>query len=153
MMGIVREATFYDVIDMHDDMRQSVKDELWAIGALTPLEALTQELEFCEDCRVFEVDGKPLCIWGVYQDSIIGNSGRPWLMCTEALSKHKYEFIRLCKNELVSILSRYDILHNVVDVRNVAAIKWLKWMGFKFFPAEPWGVESREFYKYEMRKT
>ena len=42
-------------------------------------------------------------------------------------------------------------MRNYVDARNRAAWRWLKRAGFEFGPAQPWGIEQRDFYAFSRR--
>ena len=49
------------------------------------------------------------------------------------------------------ITKDYSLLINFVDARHGVAIRWLKWLGFKVFPAKPFGPDKLPFHRFEMR--
>lgn len=105
------------------------------------------------DARVGCIDGVPVCMWGIKQDSFIGKVGVPWMVGTHALDQHAMRFLRRNHLFIRRAMSEYDRLVNYVDSRNVRAIGWLMWLGFKIHDAEPHGPLKLPFHKFTMEAS
>jgi hypothetical protein len=63
--------------------------------------------------------------------------------------------MRFCKiaEKIIDIfLITYPKLYNYIDVRSKKTIRWLKWAGFEFAAAAPYGVEQRPFHLFTKTK-
>lgn len=87
-------------------------------------------------------------VFGLAPVSMLGDQGIPWLVGTPLIDKHRGSFIRLSRSYISLMLAAYPTLLNIVDVRNVKSIAWLKRMGFTILPAEPAGVDGMPFYPF-----
>jgi hypothetical protein len=145
-------ATEYHIREVSNMVRSADKEELWAATMHTPEQAIRAGVENSDEALVGLVDGTPVCIWGVVNDSLIGPVGTPWMIATTALDKHAKAFLRRCRREAMKSFSQYALLENYVHVKNTRAIEWLKWLGF-FVNNEPeeYGMLGEKFYKFSMR--
>lgn len=133
-------------------VRQADIDEVWASSLSTPLRAMTSGIKYSKESFTGFVGDKPVCMWGVVQESLVGNIGVPWMIATEYLEKFDRVFIRHCKAQALEIFNRYDTLINHVDARNKKAIRWLKWIGFTVeTEAKPYGIKQLPFHKFVMQ--
>jgi len=98
------------------------------------------------------IDGNPVCMWGVTSAGMILNVGIPWMVGTNHLDENAGTFLRRCRKPVMALLDGYDMLVNYVDARNVRAIGWLKFCGFKVNDPEPYGFTGLPFHKFWMRK-
>ena len=145
-------ATPEHIIEIARNIRPPDVREVWASCMRRPLEALQAGLQMSELARVGMVHGKPVCAWGVVRESLLFNSGIPWMLGTKELENHAVKFLRNSKPELMKIFENYDLLENYVDARNTLSIRWLKWLGFKFDEAKPYGVFGLPFHRFSMEK-
>lgn len=76
--------------------------------------------------------------------------GVPWLISTVHVEARAKPFLRVCKREVAEMLTRHRMLVNYVDARNTQAIRWLKWLGFMFGPAAPYGPHDLPFFYFNM---
>lgn len=129
--------------------RRADVDELWATAMMTPAEALAVGLKL-STTFVALADGAPLCAFGITPVSILSGSGCPWMVSTYALDNCAADFIRHCKHDLQSFFGEWQLLYNLVDARNVRAIRWLKWLGFKVLPPIPYGPFKLPFHPFVM---
>ena len=74
--------------------------------------------------------------------------GVPWLLATDAAEKVPMSFTRRAKDVLNEMHAVRDKLANYVDVENEVSIRWLKWLGFQFLPAIPYGPFGFLFYPF-----
>lgn len=56
-----------------------------------------------------------------------------WMLCTGMVERHQLKFLRAAKKLLNEYLEQYTHLENFVWLGNDQHVKWLKWMGAKFF--------------------
>lgn len=132
-----------------DRMRQADRDEVAASSGSSPLHALSYSFRKSHYRWTVLMDGQPEIMFGVGDVSILGGVGAPWLLATDAVNKVTREFIRQSRPLVRQLSARYDVLRNMVDLRNTVSIRWLEWLGFKFF--EPIEHNGHLFMIFEMR--
>lgn len=130
-------------------MRQADRDEIAARSGRTPLGALMASYRGSTSCWVVLIDGQPEVIFGVGDLNVLAGIGSPWLLGSDAVWRHRKEFLRRSRVWLRQLLGRYSVLRNVVDCRNGASIRWLGWLGFRF--SAPFDHRGRPFMLFEMR--
>ena len=134
-----------------DNIREPDRDELWAIGYLSPFNALMRSWAVSDKSWTALFDGMPACMFGVSMGSAITDTGRPWLIGSRLIDRYPLSFLKGCKPHMDEVRKQYMYLENYVDVRNIRAIKWLKWMGFSVSDRpEPYGVMQLPFYYFGM---
>ena len=147
----VISTTEEHILELSQTMRKPDVDEVWAGWHKTPLEALRSSVKYTKQSWTGLANGRVVCMFGIAQPSILSYAGTPWLLGSEELPKHFRTFLRGNKIYIKAIKKEFEFLENYVDTRNVIAIRWLKWLGFKLNPAEPYGVEQRAFHKFTMK--
>ena len=96
---------------------------------------------FCGDTVWFEVpNGKTAGLAGV-QDK-----GQVWMLCTNAIHEYPLTFAREAKRFIES--RKEDLLWNIVDKRNAAHLKLLKFLGFKFLRELKHGPNKLTFIEF-----
>jgi len=96
-------------------------------------------------------DGKLIAIFGVRRITAVTKTGAIWMFGTKFLPKHSRVFLKHCKKCVEVMLENYPIVYNYVDERNTMIINWLKWLGFTFEEAKPYGPQGLPFYKFYMK--
>jgi hypothetical protein len=134
-----------------DNMRQADRDEVWASSGKTPGEALAFSLGKSSQAWTVLFDGVPAGMFGVGDLNILTRRGAPWFLGTDAVEANRRAFLRHSVHWRDQLLQRYDVLMNLVDDRNTASIRWLRWLGFSL--SEPFivGFEKRPFRLFELR--
>ena len=131
-----------------DHCREADRLELGALG-VTPYQAMMTGLMMRGTACTGTVDGVPVCMFGVAETSMIGNAGRPWMVAADNVERYQIQFLRRNRSMVRKWLASYSILENYVDVRNTQAIKWLRWLGFKFDEQPvPMGSMRLPFYRF-----
>lgn len=130
-------------------MRQADLDEVQAATGRPVLAVLSASYRRSSMCMVALVDGQPEVIFGAGDLNILTGTGAPWLLGSDAVVTHRREFLRRSVHWRDQLLKRYAILKNVVDARNAVAIRWLRWLGFRF--GDPFCHRGHEFMLFEMR--
>lgn len=124
-------------------------------------EALDIEMEhglrlcFGGSCKASKivVDGKVVAVFGDSVHDVQASIGVPWLISTVHVEKRAKPFLRVCKEEVAEMLTRHATLINYVDARNTQAIRWLKWLGFKFSDtAIPYGPNGLPFFQFQLNR-
>lgn len=131
------------------NVRPADKAELWSGSYSKPFDVMQRGIKDNPE-RSFTgwVDGKPICMWGVTQPSLIGNVGHPWMVGTRWLDEYAKTFLRRTGKQVMELMNGYDMLINYVDQRNVRAVEWLRWLGFTIEQPEPYGVHALPFHRF-----
>lgn len=122
-----------DVPALVADAREQDVQEMQALGD-TYEGALRKSLDISTWAVTGCVDGVPVCMFGVAPGSVLGGTGIPWMLGTNALVQHEKAFLRRCRGVVDAMRRTYPSLVNIVDERNTTAKKWLAWLGFRFDP-------------------
>ena len=118
-----------------DDLREVVEGHGVDPTIAIPLNSLRG---FCVSFTV--PDGKTAGLAGIEED------GRIWMLCTDAIHEYPITFAREAKRFIDSRTE--PILWNVVDARNTAHIKLLKYLGFKFLRKISFGPNQLPFIEF-----
>ena len=135
------------------NMCQRDIDECWAAGHRTPVQAVIESYRASSNAKVGLYKGRVVCMYGVAEMSILSNVGIPWLLGTDEIEKHSNYFLRQNRYYMKEIKKKYSLLINFVDARNTVAIRWLEWLGFKVFDAQPFGPDDMPFHRFELGKA
>ena len=84
----------------------------------------------------------------------VGLDGAIWMLCTPAIHKYPLSFAKQAK-QFVDSRTEPD-LWNIVDSRNKAHLKLLKWLGFTFtdeFEYGPNNIPFIEFHKWQLEQS
>ena len=96
---------------------------------------------FNGDTVWFEVpNGKTAGLAGVQEE------GKVWMLCTEAIHEYPLTFAREAKRFIES--RKEKLLWNIVDKRNTAHLKLLKFLGFKFLRELKHGPNQLTFIEF-----
>lgn len=130
------------------DAREADIAELWAQAKATPLEAMEYGLQF--GARTGLLDGVPACMFGVSPHPSMPGTGVPWLVSSDRMQgmAAQKRLLVASRAQFDGMKARYALLFNVVDDRNKAAMRWLRWLGFDVgepFPHGPFRMPFRIF--------
>lgn len=123
-------------------VRPADREEIWALYRQTPQECLVDSFRISHLAWTGLINGEPVCMFGAVQADRTGRVGRPWMIGTELLDEHQTVFLRRCSEQVETMQMCFASLENVVDARNLRAIKWLRWLGFSFSEPEPMGPDQ-----------
>lgn len=138
-----------DVFQMSDDIRIEDRLECWAAGHVWAEEAIMKGLASSTRTWTARADGVILAVLGVEPVSIMTGLGRPWMIGTKAMETYAVAAIRESRPALTEMHSLFPRLENWIDARNLKAIRWLRWLGFKVYTPKPWGLEQMPFHRFE----
>ena len=147
MQKYVRQAIPEDAHKLAPKMRKADREEIKASHNSTPLNALLFPFT--------QLKHKTFTIIGTEKEDVIGmfgvvpcetkNYGIAWLLSSEELLNHTRQFLRECPKWVNEMSKDYKYLYNYVDERNIVAIKWLQFLGFKDIETLPYGYEKKNF--------
>lgn len=148
----VREATPVDIKAIATTMRQADVAEIKASSGATPYLALRTAWLVSRDTTFTGVaDGEPVCMFGIKAPGMLNDVASPWMLASENLQFHSREFLRRSRDMVSMLRTTFPLMENYVDARNVAAIRWLHWVGFSLYYAEPYGVAQLPFHRFDTR--
>lgn len=147
----VRPAAIGDAAIIAASLREDDRRELEASTPLSPDRAIAESISLSMMCWTAEKNGKPIAVMGVTPISIIRGAGSPWMLGTSECDKSFVRFTALSRVYIPAMLSLFPTLENMVDVRNVKSIRWLKRLGFEFRDAIAHPYSGSLFYPFEMR--
>ncbi len=108
--------------------------EAWAVTRIDPNTALLAAIMSSFEAWAIEYEGVLLGFFGVVVELDPEITYEvPWFICSQELrDKYWFKFAKYSKPIFDKIFSKYTILSNYVSLENTTAIRWLKWLGFKF---------------------
>jgi len=145
----VMPSRYADPVKLWKHLRKADVDEITAASGMHPLDALMMGYEESDECYTIWADGERLGMFGVAQETINPSIGRVWLLGTDGILKHKFDFLRKSLLWREELHHRFPVLYNNIDARNEVHIKWLQWLDFSFISTmENYGYEGRPFYQF-----
>ena len=118
------------------------------MNGCSPLQALRDGLRCSDECLSILWEDRVVGMFGV---APLGpDLGAIWLLASDDLPQIRWKFLKETRPWVQYFLTKYPRLTNMVDARNEAHIKWIKWAGFTFTDRTdvlPSGVTFLEFYK------
>lgn len=102
-------------------------------------------------CWAAVVDRETIAMFGVVPRGP-WPAGRPWMIGTKDLDKHRFKFVKGCREVVQEMLGTFPSLENVVDVRNRKTIRWLRWLGFDFGKIILVGQKNLPYQIFSMEK-
>ena len=145
-----RPPTEADLDYLALNMREMDVRECWLVGGVGPREALATGVRDSLWTYVAEIEGKPVSMFGVAPDGLLGDDGAPWMLSVEGVERHARTTL-LCAPRFVRAMSdSFERLANVVHADNRSAIRFLTWCGFAF--GQPVKIGGEAFLPFEMTR-
>lgn len=132
-------------------MREMDRRECELVGENSPREILDQCVDSADWAYVAEIDGKPVCIFGLTTHDAFGGEAAPWFLAIEGIERHAKALLQLTPGYLHRMRAGSERLFNLVHAHNRSAIRYLKWCGFKM--GDRLDVKGEPFILFEMRMT
>lgn len=140
------------IIHVAENMREADVKEIWASHHHEPEKALRYSTTLPGMACSVWFNNEPSAILGVVVGDIITSTGSPWLLGTDNIVKYRRLFLENSKMVLNDMFIVAKNLSNYVHVDNTVSIRWLKWLGFIFEPARPYGIEGELFHRFHLEK-
>jgi hypothetical protein len=150
-MGIrsfIKASTKDHVEAIKDNLREIDIFECWAASHSTGEEALNYGLESGLLCNTIFYNDDPIAMYGVTPVESDGEYGVVWLLGTNETNRATTILVKEGHSWVDEMLGIRPILFNFVSVKNKRSIKWLKYLGFKFKDAAPYGFEKEPFHLF-----
>lgn len=147
----VAVAQMTDIAELAPRLRPADVAEVLASGGHTAEQALLSSWLASRWCYTVYDQTGPLAMFGVspWEE----NAGCPWMLGSQRLMDvHKRTFILGSRQVVARMQAEFTSLENYVDARNIASIRWLRWLGFTIHPAQPWGVSRLPFHRFTWTK-
>lgn len=145
----IRRATRGDCLYLAEHLRREDREEIGHALGINPQYAVLIGFKTDYETHAVIRDGRVVAIIGV--GGVPGVIGFPWMLATDELSTIRKTFLRGCNDLLQDILTRFPRLENYVWPKNEAHVQWLRWLGFKFDPAIPYGINDEPFQRFYMK--
>lgn len=142
---IIRKSKEEDIDYLSNNLRDSDIQEIWDSHNKKPRESLEICLESAVLSLTAEYRNKPVFIFGLYTESLIGTKAVVWMLATDDINMLKMKYIKIGKNFINFMLSLYPCIYNYVSLENKKAIKFLRFLGANFSPPCKYGVERKLF--------
>lgn len=126
--------------------------ELWAIARATPRDCMENGIAAAPAFTGL-LDGVPVCMFGVVPDE--PGAGVPWMVGSTRLCRLAAQKALLHRSRewIAQVRGQFAVLFNVVDDRNVAAKRWLRWLGFTVSRPAPMGQDGEAFCTFYWRRS
>jgi len=144
----IRPATVEDALALV--LRQADREEVEALTGRDAREALVESVVRSAAAWAGLANGELVCLFGVVPVSLVGVTGIPWLLGSDAVTRYGRPFLRRNRAYLREMLREFPVLRNVVDARNTVSIRWLEWLGFTLGTPQPMGVCGLPFIPFAM---
>lgn len=121
-------------------LREADRNECEALGQ-TPRRVLRNAVQTSIEAWTAVEDEWPIAMWGLSPvGSMLSGVGCAWLLTGQAVDLHRKLFLRETKAWIEDrALQTFPRLVNMVDARHVAALRWLRWLGFVVNDPVPYG--------------
>lgn len=144
----IRKSIRADILPIAHNMREDDVKEIWDSHHHSPYKALRKCMELKGDSWTIIVNGVPIGMVGVSRGTLLSDTGRPWLLGTDALVDDRKLFLKVSRILLQNLSKGYKMLENYVSVENKCSLRWLKKLGFKIGGSmeSVTGVTFKRFY-------
>ncbi len=115
------------------------------------LSSLAMSVQCSDAPMVIDIDGQAQAVLGCAPVCLLDGSGVPWLLGTDALSRHPRFMVEEGRRVVAGWASSYPHLFNMVDERNTRSIRWLRSIGFTVDSrSQPFGVQGLAFRSFAL---
>lgn len=126
--------------------------ELSACGE-TPGEAVARASLLGSEVLAGRADGEVVCLFGVTRPDLLSDIGIPWMIGTERLAFRSRSFLAGSRAVVERWQRDHAALANLVDARNLRAIRWLRWLGFCIHAPVPFGPLGLPFHPFTWTRS
>lgn len=149
---IVRRSGFDDLVHLSQRMSEDNMEELWVAHHLTPRAAVEMALKTSVMALTIEHEGKPVGIFGIRAEKVLGNKAEVYFLVTVDFDKIGRIFLRHAKKFIEMFLEFYPYLDGMVYMKNTKSIFWMKYCGCKMDEPVAYGIEGKQFQHFWFEK-
>ena len=122
------------IADLLPRLRPVDRLELDCMGSGDPFADIAALVRRSRRARAAYMDGHLVCIFGVRVTTELSDVGNPWALMTRAVDipAIKREFVPGSRIAVDWLGQDFRRLWNLVAEENRTAIRWLRWLGFRF---------------------
>ena len=99
-------------------MQTADVDAVWALGHLSPFEALDLSVKHSTKVFTWLHEGDVGCIVGYSANNPLAYKACPWLLASPLVHRSPRYFLRASRSFLDSLLAKHELLTNVIDARH-----------------------------------
>jgi len=133
-------------------VRQADRDEVAAVTGGGVVPALVTGVLGSTRAYTVKRSGRPIAIFGVAdmpEFPAPTRYGAVWMLGTDEIAEVYRPFLRGSRLWLPRLEEGYDMVGNLVDARNLAHVRYLRWLGFGFPRVhKSYGHEGRPFLEF-----
>lgn len=130
-------------------LRPEDRAEVEASTGAPPVQTILDSIRLSESAFTLFFDDEIAAIWGVVpiRKTVLTDpvGAVVWLLSGAVVNRHPMTFARISKRAIRWLDHRYPVLHNAVDCRYGAALRWVKWLGFEVLDPIPFGHAGLPF--------
>lgn len=126
-----RPPTPADLDALSKSMRPIDAFECKLVLGLEPRDALEACVTDSISASAAIIDGRVVCVFG-YSESFLGEEAYPWLLCADGIERHARTMLTCAPRFLGEMGRPGQRLANIVHAHNRSAIRFLRWLGFRF---------------------
>lgn len=112
------------------DLRDGDAREVGAFG-LSQEESVTTMIRHSAAAFCALDGGKPLMIWGIQCQSLIGHTAHLWALSGKGIERHRKELLRRSYDFVEGMQDRFYRLEAMVDPTYEQGRRWVRWLGFE----------------------
>ena len=94
-------------------------------------------------------DDEIILVVGIYEHTLL-SIPEVWILLCRGFTHNLHRNMRVIQNGFKMLKADYPVLHAKVDVRNPAALKFARFMGFEEIRRE-WLSDGREYIRFEVK--
>lgn len=127
---LVSPPTDEQVLELAQNMREEDVEECLASGFESALDAVTKGVAVSSQCWTCLVDGRVLGMFGLTSGNVLAGEMTLWLLTTDMANHRPKTFVRIARECLVILKSRWSKLSLGIDNRHLRALRFATRSGF-----------------------
>jgi len=144
----VRNAEFTDFTNFN--LHPNNLAEIKVSSGIDPDMCLAILWEHSIEKLIAEVDGNPVCLYGIVQHEELNNF---WLFFSKDITNIPLSFFKESRKIAKNIINNYGYAEGWIYAKNTFAMQWAKWAGWTIDPGEPYGNAGEIFHKFYIGKV
>ena len=124
------------------------REEIYLASLLDPERAIKVSVANAEYAYTVRYDDEVALVFGINRRSLLCDVFAPWMLGTDIVDSHPILFTRDSLVFIKRLVANYPMQENWVLEKNVAAVAWLKWLGFDMDPPAPHGACRANFIRF-----
>lgn len=144
-MNKIIPAELDHVEELASQVRKADIDEIAAATGMNPITALLMSFSLSTEVYTWMCGDEVAAVFGVAPDPDHFGVGCPWMIGSDLFVRERTFVLKHSRKIIEHFNQRYPLLENYVHPSNTASVRWLRWCGFQFDEAEPYGPRGDLF--------